>query len=597
MKRLLLIAALLVYSFATYAQEAVTLVVNGEGTTKEEATANALRNAIEQAFGTFVSANTQILNDEIVKDEIATISSGNIQKYSELGCVTMPDGHKSISLSATVSIGNLISYAKSKGASTEFAGAVWSMNLKMRKLNAENEKKALENLISMLDKFVDANGLFDISIMTDGIPYKMSCADNLAKTDIPCYGMYHTLNYTTNNNTKQVFNTIISTLESLSISQEDRNTLENSNEKYFELSIVDSLIYNPGGTSSDWYTAKNVTTFYLRNNPIEFAEQLIHIVNEGIYSSVFIINGLEYVYQISSCGVTGIAYNIQESRSKASLMIDDRDYKNAKEHLGHWNRTINWRELLFTPLDPNSKKQNTILTYSRIPITSISIHWSFIGENSLKYMRFSPVVLYNNVTRTATKSLTHQNSVVVCIDNIFNYAIVGKKVYQIKFDFPLTEDELERCTGFSVVPRNEHQPSQQLSLKGVQEGEKTSSSTRTDDILSLSKDVIEPIPFQLVEEKPSFQGGDINQFLKWVRENQIYPEIAKENGIQGRVTVRVTINTDGSLTDITVIRGVDPLLDKEAIRVVSQSPKWEPGKQGGKVIPVIYNFPVTFQIR
>lgn len=103
-----------------------------------------------------------------------------------------------------------------------------------------------------------------------------------------------------------------------------------------------------------------------------------------------------------------------------------------------------------------------------------------------------------------------------------------------------------------------------------------------------------PIPFQLVEEKPSFQGGDINQFLKWVRENQIYPEIAKENGIQGRVTVRATINTDGSLTDIMVVRGVDPSLDKEAIRVVSQSPKWKPGKQGGKAVPVTYNFPVTF---
>ncbi|MBQ1281361.1 MAG: hypothetical protein IIY16_03855, partial [Oscillospiraceae bacterium] len=112
------------------------------GATKEEATANALRSAIEQAFGTFVSANTQILNDDIVKDEIATISSGNIQEYSELGCITLPNGHKSVSLSATVSIGNLVSYAKSKGSSAEFAGSVFAMNMKMRKLNAENEKKA-----------------------------------------------------------------------------------------------------------------------------------------------------------------------------------------------------------------------------------------------------------------------------------------------------------------------------------------------------------------------------------------------------------------------------------------------------------------------
>ena len=131
---------------------------------------------------------------------------------------------------------------------------------------------------------------------------------------------------------------------------------------------------------------------------------------------------------------------------------------------------------------------------------------------------------------------------------------------------------------------------------------KTESFTRADDVRTertetLDSVTITPIPFLLVEEKPSFQGGDINQFSKWVRENQIYPEIAKENGIQGRVTVRATINTDGSLTDIMVVRGVDPSLDKEAIRVVSQSPKWEPGKQGGKAVPVTYSFPITFQIR
>lgn len=108
MKRFYLLLTSLLIALSVSAQETVTLTVNGQGITKEEATANALRSAIEQSFGTFVSANTQILNDEI-----ATVASGNIKKYKELGCVTLPDGRKSVSLSATVSIGNLISYAKS----------------------------------------------------------------------------------------------------------------------------------------------------------------------------------------------------------------------------------------------------------------------------------------------------------------------------------------------------------------------------------------------------------------------------------------------------------------------------------------------------
>ena len=107
----------------------------------------------------------------------------------------------------------------------------------------------------------------------------------------------------------------------------------------------------------------------------------------------------------------------------------------------------------------------------------------------------------------------------------------------------------------------------------------------------------EAIPFQLVEEKPSFQGGDANQFSKWVNQRLVYPEIAKENGVQGRVTLQFTVEKDGSITKVKVLRGVDPSLDKEAVRVVSSSPKWKPGKQRDRAVPVTYTFPVFFQLR
>ena len=91
----------------------------------------------------------------------------------------------------------------------------------------------------------------------------------------------------------------------------------------------------------------------------------------------------------------------------------------------------------------------------------------------------------------------------------------------------------------------------------------------------------EAIPFQLVEEKPSFNGGDANEFSKWVNSKLVYPEIAKENGVQGRVTLQFTVNADGTVSNVKVLRGVDSSLDKEAVRVVSSSPKWKPGKQRG----------------
>ena len=107
----------------------------------------------------------------------------------------------------------------------------------------------------------------------------------------------------------------------------------------------------------------------------------------------------------------------------------------------------------------------------------------------------------------------------------------------------------------------------------------------------------EDIPFMFVEEKPKFQGGDENNFTKWVAERLVYPEIAKENGVQGRVTLSFRVNTDGSVSDVKVLRGVDPSLDKEAVRVVSMSPKWTPGRQRNKAVRVIYQFPVIFQLR
>lgn len=107
----------------------------------------------------------------------------------------------------------------------------------------------------------------------------------------------------------------------------------------------------------------------------------------------------------------------------------------------------------------------------------------------------------------------------------------------------------------------------------------------------------EAIPFQLVEEKPKFQGGDANAFSAWVAKNLNYPEIAKENGVQGRVMLQFTVNPNGSVSDVKVLRGIDASLDKEAVRVVSSSPKWTPGRQRDRAVKVTYTFPVIFQLR
>jgi TonB family C-terminal domain len=107
----------------------------------------------------------------------------------------------------------------------------------------------------------------------------------------------------------------------------------------------------------------------------------------------------------------------------------------------------------------------------------------------------------------------------------------------------------------------------------------------------------EEILYQIVEEKPTFQGKEANAFTAWVSSRIVYPEIATENGVQGKVFLSFIIDVDGSLKDIKVQRSVDPELDAEAVRVVASSPKWKPGRQQDRAVKVRYTFPVNFQLQ
>ncbi len=102
--------------------------------------------------------------------------------------------------------------------------------------------------------------------------------------------------------------------------------------------------------------------------------------------------------------------------------------------------------------------------------------------------------------------------------------------------------------------------------------------------------------FTVVEEMPKFPGGDA-ELLKFIAKSIKYPVIAQENGIQGRVICSFVVNRDGSVVDAEVLRGVDPSLDKEALRVISTMPKWTPGKQRGKPVRVKYTVPITFRLQ
>lgn len=107
----------------------------------------------------------------------------------------------------------------------------------------------------------------------------------------------------------------------------------------------------------------------------------------------------------------------------------------------------------------------------------------------------------------------------------------------------------------------------------------------------------EPVPFRSAEVKPMFQGGDANNFSKWINERLIYPQDAKDAGKQGRVVLQFTVNKVGRMENIRVLRGCYQSLDEEALRVVKASPEWKPGMMDGKAVSVTYTFPIVFKLR
>lgn len=103
-------------------------------------------------------------------------------------------------------------------------------------------------------------------------------------------------------------------------------------------------------------------------------------------------------------------------------------------------------------------------------------------------------------------------------------------------------------------------------------------------------------PVYGVEQMPQFPGG-VEEMLKFIRDNLRYPNEVGEIDVEGRVTIRFVVNRNGDVTDVTIIRGLEPSFDKEAIRIVKMMPRWIPGRQNGRNVPVYYTLPIVFKLQ
>ncbi len=179
--------------------------------------------------------------------------------------------------------------------------------------------------------------------------------------------------------------------------------------------------------------------------------------------------------------------------------------------------------------------------------------------------------------------------------------VVEQVKSSIKFTAPVIKKDSE------VKPEDELKTQDQLmeTKTAIGSFDVKGNDDANGEVLKAKEVIAQPEPpkhveeekvFDVVEQMPMFPGGQ-GELLKWLSSNVKYPVVAQENGVQGRVVVSFVVERDGSITDVKVVRSVDPSLDKEAVRVVSSMPKWTPGKQNGSAVRVKYNVPVAFRLQ
>ena len=236
MKQLFLIVALAL-SINAYAQDdkTVTLVVSGQGKTQDEAKQNALRNAIEQSFGSFISSNTEILNDELVKDEIVSIANGNIQKFEVISEVEVPEVGHATTLKATVSVTKLTSFVESKGVEIEFKGSLFGANLRQQRINENAELQAIINLCEVSNEILSKS--IDYSIEVDD-PVKANSMRSF-RPQQDDYQILFTIKLSPNKNFDQFVNYFYSSIKAISMPVPEQENYIKLNKDIYYLTVND----------------------------------------------------------------------------------------------------------------------------------------------------------------------------------------------------------------------------------------------------------------------------------------------------------------------------------------------------------------------
>ena len=280
LRRMLLLIMFVIATQFTQAQDAdktVTITVSGSGKTQEEAKQTALRSAIEQAFGTFISSNTEILNDKLVKDEMVSVSNGNIQEYNVISEVQTPDGNWSNTVKAIVSINKLTSFCESKGVNVEFKGALFTLNVKQQILNEQNEIIAIRNMCKVIKEIIFKSFNYELKVSE---PVSLNNDNKNWKIGLQ-------VNVKPNQNFKLISQYFVNTLKGISLSNSEIENYLNLNKSVYDIAVSTLNLEN---------SERENNVFYLRSK--ECIIEILELTNDFRHGIVNfkLTNGIETLY-------------------------------------------------------------------------------------------------------------------------------------------------------------------------------------------------------------------------------------------------------------------------------------------------------------
>ena len=326
MKQFFLIVALAL-SINTYAQDVnktVIITASGSGKTLEGAKQAALRSATEQAFGAFISSKTEMFNDQVVADQMSSVSSGNIKSFSILNESQLPDGSWGVTLKALVSVDKLTSFVEAKGIAIEIKGGMFALNIKQQSLNELGEVKAVSEMVGLLHEPMQIS--FDYVIKSSD-PKSLDAENK--NWEIPLM-----VTATTNKNIDFCANYCIKTLSALSLSSEEVTSYISLNKAVFPVKI------NYNGVAKTFYLRKqgSINALNTLTSQWEFYTRLF-TVQSGMDESYG--NGDSQIHNFS---VTRLIRT-------SSLMIDSRsrNYDNESKIInflttGQQAGTFSWQD-------------------------------------------------------------------------------------------------------------------------------------------------------------------------------------------------------------------------------------------------------------